>query len=119
MGQCPVHTKDFDELFAEIDEQWLNPPYKRYARRICPNQLILKAVWQLQDKHWITKDIKEELLYMRIQCVQHLDGVHCWVRPISHFIKREHDGKIRQDASTDWGMGEVRVRSPTGSNSAG
>ena len=53
----------------------------------------------------MTKDIKEELLYMKTQCLQHINGIHRWVRSISHFIKHEHDGKIRQDASTDWGMG--------------
>ena len=101
----PVHTKDFAELFAEEDEQWLDPPFKRFARKICHNESILKEVWRLKDKHWISKNIKEELLYMRTQCLQHINKVHRWVRPISHFIKREHDGKIRQDASTDWGMG--------------
>ena len=24
----PVHTKDLDELFAEADEEWLDPPLK-------------------------------------------------------------------------------------------
>ena len=101
----PIHTKDFNELLAEDDKEWLDPPLKRFARRLCPNQSILKAVWQLQDKSWMTIDIKEELYYIRSQCVQHLRGVHRWVRPISHFIKRRHDGKIRQDACTGWGMG--------------
>ena len=103
--QRPVHTRDFDDLLAEDNKEWLDPPLKRFARRICPNQSILKAVWQLQDKHWMTINIKEELYYIQYQCVQHLRGVHQWVRPISHFIKRRHDGKIRQDACTGWGMG--------------
>ena len=103
--QRPVHTKDIEKLFAEIDKQCLDPPFKRFARNICHSQSILKAVWQLQDKHWMTKDIKEELLYMKTQCLQHINGIHRWVRPISHFIKRKHEGKIRQDVSTDWGMG--------------
>ena len=103
--RLPVHTKDFDKLFAETDKQWLDPPFRRFARKISHNQSILQAVWQLQDKHWMTKDIKEELLYLKTQYLQHINGIHPWVRPISHFIKHKHEGKIRQDASTDWGMG--------------
>ena len=98
--QPPVHTRDFDDLLAEDDEEWLDPPLKSFARRICLNQSILKAVWQLQDKHWMTINIKEEFCYIKTQCVQHLNSNHRWVRPISHFIKQRHDGKIRQDACT-------------------
>ena len=49
--QCPINTKEFDKLFTETDEQWLDIPSKRFARKTFHNQLILKAVWQLQDKH--------------------------------------------------------------------
>ena len=27
-----VCTKDFNKLFVEVDEQWLNPPFKQFAR---------------------------------------------------------------------------------------
>ena len=42
---------------------------------------------------------------MKIQCVQHLKDIHCWVYQIRHFIKQTHDDKIRQDAFTGLGMG--------------
>ena len=99
-----ARTSHFAELFAKKDEQWLDPKAKSFARRLCPNPSILKAVWQCKFDHWLTIAIHEELEYIRIQCREHLNGTRRWIRPLSHFVDREPDASIRQDASTSWGM---------------
>ena len=38
-----ARTRHFDKLHAERDELWLDPKSKGFARRICPNQSIMKA----------------------------------------------------------------------------
>ena len=40
-----ARTAHFEELFAKKDEQWLDPKAKSYARHLCPNTSIWKAVW--------------------------------------------------------------------------
>ena len=56
-----VCTKDFNKLFVEVDEQWLNPPFKQFARWICPNKSILTAMWQLKGHSRMTINIQKEL----------------------------------------------------------
>lgn len=63
--QIQKNYEDFNELFVETDKQSLDPPFKQYARRIYHNQSILKAVWQLKNKSWMTVNIREELKYMK------------------------------------------------------
>ena len=41
-----ARTSHFKELFAKKDEQWLNPKAKSFARHLCPNTSIWKAVWR-------------------------------------------------------------------------
>ena len=100
-----ARTKHYDELHAERDELSLNPPSKCFARRIYPNLSIMKEVWCCSSTHFITKAIHTELKYIRIQCVEHLQRVHRWVRPLSQYIDRPPDAHIRQDASTIGGTG--------------
>lgn len=40
-----ARMRDYNEIFGEEDEKWLDPANKRFARYICPNQSIMKAVW--------------------------------------------------------------------------
>ena len=40
-----ARTSHFTELFTKKDERWLDPEAKSFARRLCPNPSILKAVW--------------------------------------------------------------------------
>ena len=100
-----TRTSHFVDFFAKKDKQWLNPKAKRFAHRLCPNTSIWKTVWQCKFNHWLTIPIHEELEYLRIQYTGHLDGTKRWIIPLSHFVEREPDTSIRQDASTSWGIG--------------
>ena len=81
-----ARTKHYDKLHAEWDEQWIDPPSKCFACRICPNLSIMKAVWRCSTTHFITKAIHMELRYIRVHCVEHLKRTHRWVRPLSQYI---------------------------------
>ena len=59
-------TKHYNEVHAEWDELWLDPPSKCFALCICPNLSIMKAVWRCSSTHFITKAIHTELKYIRI-----------------------------------------------------
>ena len=69
-----ARTRDYNELLGKEDEQWLDPANKRFARYICPNQSIMKAVWRCKSKNWINYAIREEIKYVWIQCRNHLSG---------------------------------------------
>ena len=101
---CLAQSSHFTELFAEQNEQWLDLKSKSFACQLCPNPSILKEVWWCKFDYWLTSEIHEELNYIRKQCVEHLNGVRRWINPLSHFIEREPDASIWQDASTSWGM---------------
>ena len=101
-----VRTSHFNKLFEERDKQWLDQKTKSFTHRLCPNPSILKSIWQCKQPHWMTSDIQEELICIQTQCVQHLKRVQRWICPVSQFIDRVPDARIRHDASTSWGMGE-------------
>ena len=65
-----ARTLHFTKLFAKKDEQWLNPKAKNFARQLCPNPSILKAVLQCKFNHWLTIPIHEELDYLRTQFIE-------------------------------------------------
>ena len=52
----------------------------------------------------IPPSMRNEIEWIKNQCVDHLSGKHKWTKLISQMIKRELDGNIAQDASTSWGM---------------
>ena len=104
-----ARSRHFHKLLAEKDESWLNPKDKHFAKVILPNCSINKAVWCAIDKAYITKDIRDEIQYIKIQDQEHISGKKEWEKPISHIIKRKLDKRIRQDACTSWGTGGFLV----------
>lgn len=54
---------------------------------------------------YITNNIREEIEYLLEQCKEHLNGTKRWEQHLGHIVKRVLDGRIRQDACTNWGMG--------------
>ena len=67
--------------------------------------LHLESILAMQIDHWLTIPIHKELGYLRTQCIEHLDETKRWIKPLSHFVDREPNVSIRQDASTSWDMG--------------
>ena len=98
-------SPDFQQILAEDDEGWLDPPTKIYARFICFNRSFMRAIWRCNARTFISKAIREEVDFVKEQGKEHLSGKKLWERPISHVVDRRADGHIRQDACTSWGMG--------------
>ena len=98
-------SKHFQELLAEINERWMDPPSKTFACITLLNRSFLSKVWHCRAVTYISRKIREEIAFVLQQCQEHLSGIHRWKRPISHIVRRRPDAYARQDASTDWGMG--------------
>ena len=84
-------SKHFQELLAEIDERWMDPPSKTFARITLLNRSFLSKVWHCQAVTYISRQIREEIAFVLQQCQEHLLGTHCWKRPISHIVCQRPD----------------------------
>ena len=101
-----ARTRDFNELLRERDESWLDPPNgKTFTKIKLFNRSILCWVWHCGATTFISKAIRNEIVYIVHCCDEHLSGTKPWLKPISHIVQRIHDAFARGDASTSWGVG--------------
>ena len=59
------HSADFQQLLAEDDEGWLDPPTTVFARFVCFNRSFMRAIWRCKTKTYISRPIREEVLFVR------------------------------------------------------